>query len=460
MSPVRKLPSASHPPIASNAGGTLSRSAFALAIEPLTMALTLTGRKAYDVMLWIAQRGPAAVDGGYTSPVSAILRGYGATTKAPERLQRYIEQMVQTTVVWRPLAASEQGNRLLDGFEPAAEKVTDEARTFPLLAEARLYRRSGEAWVTWYYPPSIKEQLVSPGRWAQVELNSIARLSTYTAVALYEICARFKDSPGGRTSRHEPEFWTRVLREGGGIKPREFRKFKNELLMPAVAEINVETEIEVELIEHREQSTLQAVQFKVARKARAKPGIPDAADVSLVMRAATLGVREVDLDALTAKYGALKVTEGLDAMAACIGDPDDAKFINRGVHLKAMLAKRFPDGGAAAQLSPAPKVAPRRGQLERVEAWKANRQKQIRAEFSALPDDEKAKWIDQAAPTIRQSSVMTPALRKRIADRDWASPLISRVVLDVYASARHGAGWKEPGEMDLVMFTAAADREQ
>jgi hypothetical protein len=125
-----------------------------------------------------------------------------------------------------------------------------------------------------------------------------------------------------------------------------------------------------------------------------------------------------------------------------------------------MLAKRFPDGGAAAQLSPAPKVAPRRGQLERVEAWKANRQKQIRAEFSALPDDEKAKWIDQAAPTIRQSSVMTPALRKRIADRDWASPLISRVVLDVYASARHGAGWKEPGEMDLVMFTAAADREQ
>jgi hypothetical protein len=95
-----------------------------------------------------------------------------------------------------------------------------------------------------------------------------------------------------------------------------------------------------------------------------------------------------------------------------------------------------------------------------VEAWKANRPKQIRAEFSALPDDEKAKWIDQATPTIKQWSVMTPALRKRVADRDWESPLISRVVLDVYASARHGAGWKESSEMDLVMFTVAADREQ
>ena len=108
----------------------------------------------------------------------------------------------------------------------------------------------GEAWVTWYYPPSIKEQLLSPERWAQIELKSIARLSTYTGVALYEICARYKDSPGGLTSKHDPDFWTRVLREGGGSKPREFRKFKNELLMPAIAQINEVTEIFIEPIEH------------------------------------------------------------------------------------------------------------------------------------------------------------------------------------------------------------------
>ena len=66
---------------------------FALAIEPLTIAFTTTGRKAYDVMLWLAQRSPSAPDGGYSSPVSAILKGYGSTTKASERVQRYIEQM-------------------------------------------------------------------------------------------------------------------------------------------------------------------------------------------------------------------------------------------------------------------------------------------------------------------------------------------------------------------------------
>lgn len=457
---------------ASTATGTLSKSVFALAIEPLTMALTVTGRKAYDVMLWIAQRSTAGADGGYSSPVSAILRGYGSTTKASERVQRYIEQMVQTTVVWRPLAASEQTSLLLEGFENSApENVTDEARTFPLLAEARLYLRGGEAWVTWYYPPSIREQLISPERWAQIELNSIARLSTYTGVALYEVCARYKDSPGGLTSRHEPEFWTRVLREGGGIKPREFRKFKNELLMPAVAEINEETEISIELVEHREQSVLRSVQFKVARKAKEHTRVPEPADVTLVMRAAKLGIREGEIDALGLKYGALRLSEGLEAMEAYVEGASAAKILNRGAYIKAVLANRFPEGGPPAapvqraepalKEPPAGRAAdPQQEAQQLADAWKAHKLKQVRAEFAGLPEAEQVRWIDAAAPRLLASPIATPGLRRRLAEHDWESPLISRVVLDVYATARHGGAWKEPSEMDLVMFSVAEGRQQ
>jgi hypothetical protein len=459
LSPVRPT---------SRTAGTLSKSVFALAIEPLTMALTVTGRKAYDVMLWIAQRSPAAPDGGYTSPVSAILKGYGSTTKASERVQRYIEQMVQTTVVWRPLAASEQGTLVLEGFDPgASQAVKDEARTFPLLAEARLFVRGGEAWVTWYYPPSIKEQLISPERWAQIELNSIARLSTYTAVALYEICARYKDSPGGLTSRHEPDFWTRVLREGGGIKPREFRKFKNELLVPAITEIGDETEIAVELIEHREQSVLRWVQFKVQRKAKERERTQEPADVTIVMRGAKLGVREADIDALVTKYGAIRVTEGLDAMDIYINDAAATRIINRGAYLKAVLANRYPDG-APTQL-PAEEVHavaavehsdPNRERTELVDAWKANRFKQIRAEFAGLLPTDQARWVQEATPKLLQSPATTPSMRRRLSGGDWESPLISRIVLDVYATSRYGPNWKEPNEMDIVMYSVAESRQQ
>ena len=466
MSTVRKVvPTAAHPKMSSS-DWTLSKSVFALAIEPLTIAFTTTGRKAYDVMLWIAQHHPATPDGGYSSPVSDILRGYGSNTKASERVQRYIEQMVQTTVLWRPLAASDSGTLHLEGFEPGASPaMKDEARTFPLLAEARLYIRGGEAWVTWYYPPSIKEQLLSPERWAQIELKSIARLSTYTGVALYEICARYKDSPGGLTSKHDPDFWTRVLREGGGSKPREFRKFKNELLMPAIAQINEVTEIFIEPIEHGNKLEQRTLQFRVFRKTKEIERVPDAADVTLVLRAAKMGVRESDLDALTLKYGALKVTEGLDAMEAQINDTSETKILNRGAYLKAVLTNRFPDGGvpeplSAEELRPVPKLDPRVEQQALIDAWRANRQKQIRAEFTALPEDEKVRWIDQAAPTILQSALSTPGVRRRVAEHDWESPLISRVVLDVYATARHGAGWKDPSEIDLVMFSVAEARQK
>ncbi len=476
MSPTSQAVSTAEPPRESKAAGTLSKSVFALAIEPLTMALTVTGRKAYDVMLWLAQRSAASADGGYSSPVSAVLKGYGSSTKASERVQRYIEQMVQTTVVWRPLAASEQQGSLFPVGQGGAASLppSDEARTFPLLAEARLYVRGGEAWVTWYYPPSIREQLISPERWAQIELNTIARLSTYTAVALYEICARYKGTPGGLTSRHEPDFWTRVLREGGGIKPREFRKFKNELLMPAVAEINQASEISIELIEHREHSVLLSVQFKVlqkAREAKEHQQVPGPADVTLVMRAAKLGVREADLDGLVAKYGAPKLTEGLAAMEAYVEDPKSSRINNAAAYLRVVLANRFADlampsapvvdaAGDAPSKAPSTTAAASPGQEREqlVNAWKTARTKQVRSEFAALPPTEQARWIDQAAPLILGSAITTPGLRKRLAERDWESPLIRRVVLDVYASGRYGSAWAQPGEMDLVMFSVAEGR--
>lgn len=438
--------------------GTLNKAVQALAIEPLSMALTVTGRKAYDVMIWLAQRGTPAADGGYSSPVATILKGYGSSTKASERVQRYIEQMVQTSVVWRPLAASDAGTLTLEGFEPpAAPAAREEARTFPLLAEARLYKRAGEWWVTWYYPPSIREQLVSPERWAQIELNSIARLTTYTAVALYEICARYKDSPAGLTSRHPPDFWTAVLREGGGLKPREFRKFKSELLQPAVREINAKTEIEVELLEHRAGALLEAVQFRVARKpetaAAAAPLEP--ADVTLPLAAAQHGIREEELDALVLKHGAARVADALDAMRAQLDAHKGPPIRKPAAYLAAILANRNPPGTPptppnAQELQVAARLDPQRDREQRVQAWKARRLREMREEFAAQPPEVKAEVLARARQH-RHFNVMSAAMRRRLDAGEWESPLVSQIVLDTYAAARYGAQWKEPGEMDLLL---------
>jgi hypothetical protein len=463
--------------LASPAPRILTKSVHALAIEPLNMALTVTGRKAYNVMLYISQHSSPDLEGWYSSPVSAILRGYGSTTKASERLQRYIEQMVTTAVVWRPLAASEQGRLFasdgatetdVDPEAPDAEPSgargrladDDEARTFPLLAEARLSRRNGEAWVKWVYPPSIKEQLINPDRYAQVELQSITLLTTYTSVALYEICARFKSSPGALTNRASPDFWSRVLREGGDIKPREWRKIKNELVVPAIAEINEVTEINIELIEHRPGNAVVSVQFRVSRKPRERDRARGPADVAQVLRAAKLEIREADFDALTTKYGAFKVAEAIDALESYVNDPTATKIVNRTAYLRTILANRYPDNQAEI-LSPQEVAAP--GPVQQaidgdnredlVKKWVSRRFKQLNAEFGQLSEGEREKWIEATATRFT-----TPAVRRRLDNRDWVSPLVKHLVLDAYAVGTYGSRWQIPTEMDLTMFKVAEAR--
>lgn len=450
--------------------GTLHKAVQALAIEPLSMALSVTGRKAYDVMIWLAQRGTPGPDGGYASPVSAILQGFGSSTKASERVQRYIEQMVQTTVIWRPLAPGDAGSLTLEGFDaPAAQdspRRGDEARTFPLLAEARLYKRAGEWWVTWYYPPSIAEQIIDPDRWAQIELNSIARLSTYTAVALYEICARYKDSPGGLTSRMQPDHWTSVLREGGGLKPREFRKFKSELLQPAMREINERTELTVELIEHRKGAVLESVQFRVARRPApaAMAAAVDPVDVTLPLQAAALGIRESELDPLLLKFGTARVAEALDALATHLAGQRGGPVRRPAAYLATMLARRAPTLPAqapaqAAEVAVADRRDPARDLQQQIEAWRAQRLREVRDEFAAEPEEVRAAVIAQVRQN-HQLLASTPAVRRRLDAGEWESPLVSHVVLDAYATARHGPRWREPAELDLVMAGVQADRRR
>jgi hypothetical protein len=450
----------------SDVRGTLNKSVMALAIQPLTMPLTLTGRKVYDVMLHIAQTSQAGEDGGWSYPVAGIMHGYGSRTKASERVQRYIELMVQTVVVFRPLAQSES-SMSLEGFEASTGKTADEARTFALLSEARLYRRGRDWWVTWYFPPTIREHLLNPERWAQIELTSVAKLSTYTGLALYEITARYKDSPGGLTSRHPPEFWIDVLREGGELKKREWRKFKNELLMPAIAEIGEVTELKVELIEHRAHGAVDAVQFKVARKPKVVPAGFETVDVTKVIQAQRLGIREQDLDTLVAKYGPTKVADGLTAMDSYVTNSKQ-NVQNRLAYLKAVLNNKSKDTEPKNEqlLSPVELAFVPSENLEvraRTEVekdWRDLRMKTLKLEFSNLSKEQRDDWVIKATPSILEQGFMTPNLRRRVDAKEWESPLISRFVLATYAEATHGVNWNTPSEMDLTLFDVDRSRER
>ena len=82
--------------------------------------------------------------------------------------------------------------------------------------------------------------------------------------------------------------------------------------------------------------------------------------------------------------------------------------------------------------------------------WVAGRFKQLNAEFGQLSDDERARWIDATATRFT-----TPAVKRRLENRDWVSPLVNHLVLDAYAVGTYGSGWKTPTDMDLTMLKVA-----
>jgi hypothetical protein len=88
-----------------------------------------------------------------------------------------------------------------------------------------------------------------------------------------------------------------------------------------------------------------------------------------------------------------------------------------------------------------------------IRAWKTDRLKRVRAEFAALSDQEKANWVEQTQQAT-PAALLTVQIRKRFAERAWDSPLITQMVLDLFAQAVYGKNWAQPGEIDLAMFAA------
>lgn len=438
-------------------GGTLHKPVIMLAFRSQSMPMTVTARRCHNVMLKLSQTTPADADGAWSHPVASIMRGYGSRTKASERVQRYIELMAKTVVIYRPLAGGDD----LFGATSSAQDPSEEARTFTLLSEARLFRKGRDWWVRWWLPPTIAEQIQRPDRWAQIDMAAVARLSTYTALALYEIAARYKDSPGHLTSRHPPAFWLDVLREGGELKQREYRKFKSEQLVPAISEINAVTDIHVKLVEHRTHGVVDAIQFEVTRRAKdTQPITP--IDVSIVEAGQALGIREVEVDELVAKFGETLVSSGLAALAHQVTNKQ-ASIGNRYRYLQTTLRNAAQEPDAAASQAalfneptkkPATEDQDHRDRALVLEAWQKARRKELEAEFLAISTEDKTRWLQVAQSAMETSGRMLPAHRLRFSRGQWDSPLILPAVLDAYALGKYGPSAMQPSETDLMLFTA------
>lgn len=446
-------------------GEKVRRDIATLAFTPVNMNLTVTARKVYTLLLYLAQRSTKNEEGGYSAPVMSIVRGTGSHENRAGLVLEYLQQMTSTNVIFRPVSENEQYT-LLSG-EPATTVDDEEVRVFALLAEARLTKRGGDNWLTWWYPPTIENQVINPNRWAVIELDVLAQLTTYTAVALYEIVARYRESPGQKTPKRPAEFWVPVLRGNALNKEREWRKFKAEFVAPAILQINEVSELHIELIEEKYGGRkVIDVQFSVTKRHRVVRNAGGAVDISVAATGLALGVRESDLDVLISTHSAERVKRALFQLELRVAnktlDPigKPIAYLRRVLENLVDAAEAATVGDAAsapavAVSGVAKATASDEGQIRtRLIAEFGNRRtNRVALAFAEMTELERAAWMDRLAESLGGNPGFARQIR-RLKDRDWKSPIVYSQLMRFYVQRGLLETWDEPTADDLAGLRA------
>jgi hypothetical protein len=421
-----------------------------IVMMPRSRRVTLTGRRIYSVLLQLAQRRlsvmekmPAADEIPFEAPLSAILRISGSNGEDRTVAKRYLKEMRSTEVDWESTAPG-------DGIK---------YRGFTMLSEVQIEQRNGDNWVRWAFPPTIMGALKDPQRWASLDLSIQMLVGTYAATALYDVCSRYRDNPGGVTSRKPVNWWTDALSPGpAGAERREWRKFKNERIKEAIEDINRNTDLEIELIEHREGRVITEAQFSVRKKAGfgRLTREQQVVDAALVQRAVTLGVPEAKLEKLLEEFGEDPVREKVDALERRVANRELRGLESAYAWLRSVLRNdsegilaptHAPGSRTALAASPtqtkeAPGAEPSSVDHEKVRARMAH----LRERFERLEPAERNAWVQKVFESVKDNTVFGPVARKRVLGGDYLHGYFGDTLIRAWAEHCYGQNWQTSDE--------------
>lgn len=428
-----------------------------IVMVPRSATVTLTARRIYTVLLQVSQtrldrlQTMPPADFMFEAPLLSVLKSTGSKGGDRTAAKKYLSQMRGIEVDWESTAPG-------DGVK---------WRGFSMLSEVVLEVRKGENWVRWMFPPSIMAALMDPQRWARIDLDLLASLDTYATIALYEICVRYRDNPGGLTSRKPPGWWTDALSNVPGGDRREWRKFKNERIKPAVAEINAKTDLTIELVEHKQGRALIEVQFAVRRKVKpvaAKP-ITAPVDQSLIHRALTLGISESKVDALCREFGEKQVDSKLGELERRVANTTLTAVENAHSYLRSLLVKpeenasvpEVLEAGQARVAIALPQPIPRPLPPLTVDSqWQGERIRFLMQELEQLPEPERRHWLNLAVQDLSDRGLLTGAVSRRAALGEISRGILGSKTVQIYAEATYGKSWnvKAPAATDHPLLRA------
>lgn len=408
--------------------------------------LSLLSRKLFNVMMYHAQqqREPGhnapinteAAKKYFWIPLAEVARDAAYHSNDTEKLKVHLAELEDIRV------------HMEDSIQWTSQRLVS---AVTLVNPAGLKKRGGQIWFGFAFPPEVAALVTSPGSsYTKLAIYYQTMLRSGTSLGLYEVCRRFLTNPSKVTYRQEWEWWYGVM-SGNPISEvaPQYKYFKRDVLKPAIAEINMTTDINIELIEHTQGRKIVALQFKVApaqQSALAFPP-PTIIDTALLARIMALGLGQNYAEDVLDNTEQSTILATLTLVEERMANTTRPKIDSPAAFFKSALKERYVTAekvvAAATQerikAAPAPGETPDELRLR----YLAARAKEAYSLFSEMDDVAQEDWLG----TFKQQR--KPSRANNAANMSSAS---FRSEFSYWFAEQQ---WKEPSADDILKFAIA-----
>jgi hypothetical protein len=371
---------------------------------------TFVSRKLLNIFIFVAQKagmpglnappGEPGAEGYFWVRMADIISGFNYSSGNTELIKQTAHEMQSVKVV-----------------QTTTKSWTDEV----MLSGVKVWNshgvgnRNGEVWLGFAFSPTFQDLVLKPdNNFTKYSLYYQGILSGAQALALYEVCRRYATSPSRVTFKQTYEFWFHVLTgnpiESGEPTP-EYKYFKRDVVKPAIAEINANTDIEIELVEFKLGRRVESLQFKVSLKPQAalefmpeiEPG--PLLDMKIVEQIMRLGITQEDATEIFAQYGEQSVLAHIALVEKRQNGKSGTTLASPAAYFKVAIANGYATNPHVAEPAVGlQQETPSEPQKDLKAQYIAARNKQALEYFSELEATEQsemlARFVEQADKTI------------------------------------------------------------
>lgn len=412
--------------------------------------LSLLSRKLFNVLVFHAQKlmtpgKNAPVDSlsaqkYFWIPMSDVVRDTAYDSNDTELIKEYIDEL-QNIRVHMEGEKEWTSERLIAGVK--------------IVNPAGLKKRGGKIWFGFVFPPEVESLIMNPATYTKLSIYYQTMLRSGASLVLYEICRRYATNPSKLTVKTNWQWWYGAL-SGNPMTEAipEYKYFKRDTLKPAIVEVNAVTDIQIELIEHKQGRKISDLQFSVVMQSQQSLDfpIPPLINGDLIERMVKLGIGRDEAGDFLASTEEAVLKANLDVVYERMNNRAAAQLGSPAAYFRAALK----DGYAKPQA-----IAAHTGRKNK-DKGNVAKGMTIRERYQIRKNKEAIDYYNEINDAQREALIadFQEAASPAVAALCKRSALKSELVRNAFATWLSQRLWGQPTDKELLDFAEVVTLNQ